>query len=70
MSCNFSETTSFDIIWVNASMNGVLSKCLLDLYAWDFNIGDGHDPNILSNSIVENRLVTLPSGIYLYFDLF
>lgn len=62
MACNLSEATSFDIIWVNASMNGVLSKCLLDLYAWDYNIGIGHDPVILSNSIVEDRLVTLPSG--------
>jgi hypothetical protein len=63
MACSLSEATSFDIIWVNASMNGILSKCLLDLYAWDYNIGDGHDQTILSNSIVNDRLVTLPAGI-------
>lgn len=62
MTCNLSEATSFDIIWVNSSMHGVLSKCLLDLYAWDYNIGAGHDETILSNSIVNDRLVTIPSG--------
>ena len=62
IACNFSETTSFDVIWVNSTMTGALSKCLLDLYSWDFDIAAGHDPVILSNSVIEDRLVTIPSG--------
>jgi hypothetical protein len=62
LACNFSETTSFDVIWVNSTMTGGLSNCLLDLYAWDFQIAADQDPAILSNSIVDNRLVSLPFG--------
>jgi hypothetical protein len=63
ITCSLEEAASFDIIWVNASTHGILSKCLLDLYAWDYNIADGHAAAILSNSIVNDRLVTIPSGI-------
>ncbi len=45
-------------------MTGGLADCLLDLYAWDFDMAADQDPLILSNSVVDNRLVTLPFGMF------
>ena len=41
---------------MDATQVGLFQDCLVDLWAWDFNLGSQLDPLAVSNGIVKNQL--------------
>ncbi len=48
---------------MDATHVGLYSECLLDMWAWDFDLGREMGSRFLQNGIVKNKLVALPFGI-------
>ncbi|KAJ3279206.1 hypothetical protein HK104_001659, partial [Borealophlyctis nickersoniae] len=59
--CRTGQEGMFDVVWVDAVSAGLLSDCLVDLWAWDEGLGSGHDQRILEGGVVGEKLVALPA---------
>ncbi|KAJ3171902.1 hypothetical protein HK101_011202 [Irineochytrium annulatum] len=60
--CHEGISGMFDVVMVDAAYTGVLGDCLLDLQGWDKTIGTGFQQDVLNNSVVNGRLVSLPTA--------
>ncbi|KAI8622515.1 hypothetical protein BC830DRAFT_1088603 [Chytriomyces sp. MP71] len=51
----------FDVVMLEATVLGDLADCLVDLGEWEAGMGAGFAARILQNSLVNKRLVSLPT---------
>ncbi|ORY38827.1 periplasmic binding protein-like II [Rhizoclosmatium globosum] len=61
--CDQGLTDAFDVVMLEATVLGEFADCLVDLSAWDAKMTDGFATQVIANSYVNKRLVSLPTEV-------